>query len=274
VALKPHVVTFLVAIVAGVLGGVSSQLYNSESTGTDQPKAEQEAASSLPVEAQSASSDRVVRIAQLEQKVESLEAQLATIVNDQAANMAEQNDTQKVSSEALVDQVRVASPKDELVSVGVNPQEADDILRRISEQQYRRMELANLVRRNTSSDSRAYITELRELGQNQVSLRSELGDEAYEEYLMKTGQNNRVKVSTVMAGSPAEVIGLQSEDIIVSYGGQNIVTSDDIQHVELDGEIGSVTEVEILRDGSRINLTVPRGVLGVQLDAIQHFSGE
>ena len=72
-----------------------------------------------------------------------------------------------------------------------------------------------------------------------------------------------------MSGSPAEIYGFQSEDIILSYDDQKILNWRDIRKATLQGEIGSYTNVEILRDGSRMNFTVPRGTLGVQLASVQ-----
>ena len=107
------------------------------------------------------------------------------------------------------------------------------------------------------------------LDQNKLSLRSELSDDEYDRYLFSSGENNRVKVTSVMAGSPAESNGIQEDDVILYYGDQKIVNQPDIQKATLDGEIGSFTNVEILRNGMRMSLTVPRGTLGVRLEATQ-----
>ena len=53
------------------------------------------------------------------------------------------------------------------------------------------------------------------------------------------------------------------------YGDQKILNSTDIRNATLEGDIGSFINIEILRDGSRMSLTVPRGTLGVRLEAVQ-----
>jgi serine protease Do len=88
-------------------------------------------------------------------------------------------------------------------------------------------------------------------------------------YLYTSGQSNRVKVTSVLSGSPAETIGLQSEDVILAYDGQRIMRWRDIRSATLQGDIGNYVDIEVLRDGSRLNFTVPTGTLGVQLAGVQ-----
>ena len=195
--------------------------------------------------------------------------QIGGIAQNQAAITAELEHTTKKSTEKRVPQLPAASRKDNLVSAGVNPDIADDILGRMRQHQFRRMELRNLMRANTSSDTRQYSDELRELDENRISLRSELGDDHYDQYLIVSGLNNRVKVFSVVAGSPAELNGVQKDDVILYYGDQKIMNVYDVQQAALGDDFGGFVNVEILRDGSRMNLTVPRGTLDVRLDAMQ-----
>jgi len=142
-------------------------------------------------------------------------------------------------------------------------------LQRISQQDYRRLQLGNLIERADSSARQQYADELEELNQNGVVLRTEVGDDAYDNYLFASGQSNRVKVTSVLSGSPAEMIGLQSEDIILTYNDQRIMRWRDIRSATLQGEIGSYIDIEILQDGSRMNFSIPIGTLGVQLAGVQ-----
>ena len=146
---------------------------------------------------------------------------------------------------------------------------ADDILRRINEQYYRRLELQNLIQRRISPDTQQYREELRELNRNIISLRSELGDDRYDKYLFVSGQNNRMKVISVINGSPAESSGFQEGDVILFYDNKKILNLSDMREATLTGEIGQFTTVGILRDGMPLSLTIPRGTLGLQLEAIQ-----
>lgn len=153
-----------------------------------------------------------------------------------------------------------------LVSAGVSREAADDILRRLGQQEFRSLELRNLIQRSAPADRQRYAAELRELTRSSVTLRTELGDDAYDRYLFVSGKNNRVKVASVMAGSPAEINGIREGDVILYHGNRKILTASDLSKATLEGDIGSYTNVEILRDGTGMSLLLPSGTLGVQLE--------
>ncbi len=267
--MKSHLATLCAALIVGFLGGISSQYFQSGSTPVVLDKTEQDTDLPNPFEIQMDSSDMALQISQIWQKINRLEMQLDGIAQNRTAITADQEDTTNNSTEKRVPRLPAASRKDNLVSAGVNPGIADDILGRMRQQQFRRMELRNLMRRNTSSDTRQYRDELRELDENRISLRSELGDDNYDQYLIVSGLNNRVKVFSVVAGSPAELNGVQKDDVILYYGDQKIMNVYDVQQAALGDDNGGFVNVEILRDGNRMNLTVPRGTLDVRLHAMQ-----
>ena len=267
--MKSQLTTIVLALVVGYLGGISSQLFQSRATPPEQVEAEQGAELFSSVHMQTEVDELILQIAQLGKKTAQLEKQL----NEIAHNQSFINENIPTESVKPVDNnSRRSGPvtpnKNNLVSAGVDPGIADDILRRISQQEFRRLELQNLLQRNTSSDTRLYRDELRELNKNKISLRSELGDDLYSRYLVVSGQNNRVKVRAVMVDSPAELNGIQQDDVILNYGDRNILDHSDLRTATLEGDIGSFTNVTILRDGARMDLIVPRGTLGVQLEAI------
>lgn len=268
--MKSHLTTLFIALIVGYLGGISSQFFQPQSTPVDQRLEKHTAESPDPLPMQTESGDLTPQMAQIQQKIHWLEKQLNELTKNQATLADSIEDkTEKSVEKSIRQYLPVALNKDNLISAGVNPEHADALLRRISQQEFRRMELINLIRRKASPDLRQYRDELREIQQNKITLRSELGDEGYDQYLNVTGQNNRVKVTSVMTGSPAESNGFQKDDVIVYYGDQKILNSSDIRNATLEGDIGSFINVEILRDGSRMNLTVPRGTLGVRLEAVQ-----
>ena len=272
--MKSHLTTLFIALIVGYLGGVTSQFFQSKSRPTpipvNQTREKHNSDSSNPFHMEIESSDLTPQIAQIQQKINWLEMQLNEIAQNQTTITNRIEDKTEKSVEKNIRQNLPVVPNiDNLVSAGVNPEFANDILRRISQQEFRRMELINLIQRKASPDLRQYRDELREIKQNKITLRSELGDDEYDQYLIVTGQNNRVKISSVMAGSPAESNGFQKDDVIVYYGNQNILNSTDIRNATLAGDIDSFTNVEILRDGSRMSLTVPSGTLGVRLEAVQ-----
>ena len=265
-----HFITIIIAISVGFLGGyLGSQERSDEPqiTNSSQPdsyidKGEDSLESDLSHELQ---------LELIKYKVEQLETQLEALV--QQTNITENTENlsqTKSINRSLSAYARPVQPNEEnLVAAGISNDDAKDILRRISQQEYRRLELQNLVRRSKGVEAQQYRNELRELNTNKISLRNELGDQAYDQYLFESGQNNRVKVSSVMSGSPAESSGFENNDIIISYDDLNILDWNDIRRATLDGEIGSYTTVEILRNGDRMSLMVPRGTLGVQLEPVQ-----
>jgi len=268
--MKSHLTTLFIALIVGYLGGISSQFFQPQSTPVDQSLEKHAADSSNLLLVQTESSDLTPQMVQIQQKINRLEKQLNELAKNQVTLADSIEDkTEKSVEKSIRQHLPVALNKDNLISAGVNPEHADVLLRRISQQEFRRMELINLIRRKASPDLRQYRDELREIQQNKITLRSELGDEGYDQYLNVTGQNNRVKVTSVMAGSPAESNGFQKDDVIVYYGDQKILNSADIRNATLEGDIGNFINVEILRDGSRMSLTVPRGTLGVRLEAVQ-----
>lgn len=268
--MKSHLATIVIALCAGCLGGISSHFFLSGSAPVEQTQAEQGTELSRAFPAQTEAGEVTLQITQLQQKTDWLEMQFNEIVHTQSNS---KDSTENTVLAPVDNKVRQRAPvipnKDNLVYAGVDPDIADDILRRISQQEFRRLELQNLIQRNASSETQQYRNELRELKQNKISLRAELGDDAYDRYLVESGQNNRMKVTSVMAESPAELNGIQKEDVILYYDENRIFNWSELREATLDGEIGSYTNVVIFRDGQRMSLIVPRGTLGVQLEAVQ-----
>lgn len=97
-----------------------------------------------------------------------------------------------------------------------------------------------------------------------ATLRKELGDADYEKYLAGTGRPTSVRVMDVVASSPAEKAGLKPGDQILSYAGQRVFDNADLNALTRQGTPGEAVTVEVQRDGQTVQLSVPRGVLGVQ----------
>lgn len=216
----------------------------------------------------------VFEIVQMQQRIDTLEAQINRVTSQQPSSLAEPDDeTQAVAVES-VPRPAAASDLEYLAAAGVDTEVASELLRQISWQQFRTMELRNLMRNAEPSDRRYYSEELRDLNQSRVSLRAELGDDVYDKYLYVSGKSNRVKVSVVMAGSPAESNGVQPGDIILRYNDTKIVEARDLQQAALGGDSGSYANLEILRDGSLMNLMLPQGTMGVQMQPMRMDPGQ
>jgi len=272
--MKSHLTTLIIALIVGYFGGYMSNTdyFNSEKISSKNHLNNTNNQNPNPFQIQADSDDLAYQFELLQFKFEGLQNQVETLKVSLKNNAISQNDAEgssdKNSSKKKI-KSNVIPNTETLIASGINPDIAEDILRRMSQQDFRRLELQNLMQRADSTQRREYSKELRELNSNKITLRSEMGDDAYDQYLYVSGQNNRVKVSSVMAGSPAESSGFQTDDIILYYDDKKILSWPDVRTATMQGEIGSYTSIEIIRDGAQMSLMVPRGTLGVQLDAVQ-----
>lgn len=97
----------------------------------------------------------------------------------------------------------------------------------------------------------------------QALLREELGDASYARYLEAQGQPTAISVTQVMTGSPGSSAGLQPGDQLVSYDGERVFNVGDLRSLTMQGEPGQDVVIEVERDGVRMQLTVPRGPIGI-----------
>jgi S1-C subfamily serine protease len=68
-----------------------------------------------------------------------------------------------------------------------------------------------------------------------------------------------------MLGSPAEQAGIETGDVILSYGDRQLFNWSELQDATTRGERGEYVNVTVLREGQMLNLWLPRGPLGVRL---------
>jgi len=164
-----------------------------------------------------------------------------------------------VRSQQSREERQASGRRDALIKAGMSPDRAEYILRRESEMRYEQMQAVFEARssgepldpfnRNFSADT---------------MLRDEIGDAEYEMYLQANNRPTAVGISSVMASSPGERAGLQAGDQIVGYDGQRVFsTSELIQHTMAGGD-GNVV-VDVMRDGSPMQIVVPRGPIGVEI---------
>ena len=272
--MKYHLITILIATICGFIGGIGSQIFQSNPATIEDPISATPGARPRHQPESSAATDVAIEIAQMRDDIYSLTAQLDEVVQNQSANLKYLKGKHQAPTGANELLAPGASNVENLAAAGVDPAIANDILRRISQQQFRRMELTNLIRSTRSSQRQVYAAELRELNQNKLSLRTELGDVVYDQYLFESGENNRVSVDSVMAESPAETHGMQPGDIIQYYNDTKIIEVSDLQKAALTGDAGSYSNIEILRDGNLMNLMLPQGTIGVQLQPTRVDPGE
>ncbi len=160
---------------------------------------------------------------------------------------------------------RGAVTEERLVEAGFNAAEAGMIKRRLDEIEMDQLYLRDTARREGWLGSARYRDEIRAINERREGLREELGDTGWDRYLYAQGRPNRVTVDSVLTESPAFGAGIQVGDVIVNYDGQRVFTQSDIRTATASGQAGSMVAVEILRDGNRQQVYLPRGPMGVRL---------
>jgi len=152
-----------------------------------------------------------------------------------------------------------------LVKAGINEELAADIVRRRNEMDMKILELRDRASREDYLNTERYARELNELTEQDISLRDEIGDDYYDSYLFASRQSNRVKVVSVMMGSPAEMSGMNDGDLILNYDNRRMFSWNELQDATSRGERGEYVNVSVLRNGQLVNLWIPRGPLGIRL---------
>ena len=149
--------------------------------------------------------------------------------------------------------------RDQMIEAGLTPDRADYILRRESELRYEAMQ-ALFEARNAGESVDRFSPGLNP----EAMLRAEIGDSDYEKYLDAHGRPTTVGIASVMASSPAEQAGLQPGDEIVGYDGERVFSSFELVQHTMAGGDGNVV-IDVVRDGSPMQIVVPRGPIGVDL---------
>lgn len=206
------------------------------------------------------------RVMELSARVAKLENTLAISPPDHAPGAEETTAKPAIgatSPKPAFDNLRIST----LVEAGLDEQLAADILRRRGEMEMKKLELRDQAIRDGSFGSRAYSQALQKLNPNSTALRQEIGDEAYDRYLYATKQSNRIVVTSVIQGSPAEQADIRQGDIILSYDNARLFSWSELSKATTQGELGEYVAASIQRDGLIINLWLPRGPLGVRLGA-------
>lgn len=154
---------------------------------------------------------------------------------------------------------RETARRDAMLETGMSPDRVDYVLRRESEMRYEAMQ-AVFEARSAGEPIDRFSP-----GMNpEAMLRAEIGDSDFEKYLEAQGRPTSVGVASVMASSPAEQAGLKAGDEIVSYAGERVFSTYELtQHTMAGGE-GNVV-VDVVRDGTPIQIVVPRGPIGVEI---------
>lgn len=144
-----------------------------------------------------------------------------------------------------------------MIDAGFTPSEAERILRRESEMQMQALQ-ARYEARRAGEPGR-----FSNPGAGATTMREELGDDGYERYLTANGRPTQIAVSAVLEGSPALRAGLQPGDEIVTYDGRRVFNMNEITALTMQGEPGQNVIVNISRGGVPMQISMPRGPLGI-----------
>lgn len=153
------------------------------------------------------------------------------------------------------------------VEAGFSYDKAVELDERYADLELRGLYLRDQALREGWISEPRFAEERSKLSTEEEAISAELGEDAYDRYLYATGQSNRVSVTSVIRKSPAESSGIEGGDVIYRYAGDRIYDSFDLRNATSDGEVGESVAVEVLRDDAVIELYVPRGPLGVQLES-------
>jgi hypothetical protein len=156
-----------------------------------------------------------------------------------------------------------------LVAAGLDSHTAEQIARRVSESELKRLELRDRAIREGYIGSEQYREEMIALREEQVRVRDQIDGSTYDRYLYYSGQSNRVAVSSVMLGSAAETSGVKAGDVLLRYEESTLYKPGDIRGLTSQGEKDEAVNLTLLRDGEQMTVSVPRGPLGVRLSAIR-----
>ena len=215
------------------------------------------------------------RITELEQQVQQLNDRLVAL--ERFADATQPGSaTETASALALPTPSTVDTPvsslspavtTDNLVKAGIDRELAADIVRRRNEIDMKLLELRDRAAREGYLGSERYANELEALREQNIPLRDEIGEDFYDSYLYASGRTNRVRVASVMIGSPAETAGMLEGDMVLSYDNRRMFNWNELQEATSLGERGEYVNVTVLRNGQLVNLWMPRGPLGVRLGA-------
>jgi len=150
--------------------------------------------------------------------------------------------------------------KQRLLSGGISNTEVESIVSTKRQIQESRLEQTWQYRRQ------AYLDQPENFQLEVVNpLRARLGDDLYEKYLTAQDRSVAVKVSGVMSQSSADFAGIVAGDEITHYDGERVFHLNELSTLSARKDVGDFIDIEILREGQQMVLTIASGPLGVSM---------
>lgn len=179
-----------------------------------------------------------------------------------AGGRVSSNEGRDTSQERRAQSDQTISTK--LAAAGFSPQQIESLRQRQGEMQMRQIEIDDRARREGWVNTPQYYEEVNNTINGSDAIRQDLGDDAYDRYLHASGRPNRISVSSVIETSPARQAGLIPGDVILRYGGERVFSSQQLVNLRSAGASGMPVAVDIVRNGEPIQITMPRGPMGIQ----------
>lgn len=154
-----------------------------------------------------------------------------------------------------------------LTEAGIDERDATAIKARLDDLSLQRLYLRDQAQREGWVGKEQYRDEIKRINEAQANLANEFGDENYARYLYATGRPNQVTVDSVIDNSAAYNTGVKAGDRIVSYDNSNIYGANEIRRSTMRGTSNELVRLVVERDGQQLELYIPRGPLGVQLNS-------
>jgi hypothetical protein len=153
-----------------------------------------------------------------------------------------------------------------LGEMGAPPDEVERLEAIASQALMRSIELSHQATREGWFRTQRYWAAV---ARQEQQLRGEIGDADFDLMLWATGRPNRVVIADLLPDAPGRRAGLRPGDVVVRYGETAIFRGDDLRGAAAAGTPRDWVEVEVLRDGERVRVDLPRGPIGARLNPIR-----
>ena len=201
----------------------------------------------------------------LTEQLEQLRAELRDLEQNLRVRVEEAFDMDEDSRVQESDAAVAQTQEERLVAAGFTRQQLAAIDRLQARTRMAWIELDDRARREGWIDTPRYYEESRALTSGSRVIRESLGDELYDRYLYESGLPNRIAVASIVETSPAQAAGFQPGDVVVTYAGENVYSSEQLVELRSSGVRGEPVHVEVVRNGELLQLTIPRGPMGLSM---------